>query len=58
MRKSFQIKQKVKRVRREVWINNNGDWNELRMWMVVLFFLLRGGRGGKGLCLCEKREVS
>lgn len=47
MKKSFQIKQKVKRVRREVWIDNNGDWNELRMWMVVLFFLLRGGEGGK-----------
>lgn len=56
MKKSFQIKKKVKRVRREVWINNNGDWNELRMWMVVLFFLLRGGEGEKG-CVCVRRET-
>lgn len=57
MKKSFQIKQKVKRVRREVWINNNGDWNELRMWMVVFIFLLWGGEGENG-CVCVRREVS
>ena len=51
MQKSFRIKKKVKRVRREVWINNNG----IEDVDGCIVFFVAGGEGEKG-CVCVRRE--